>query len=308
MEFTGKTVEEAKEKGLSELGLSKEEAEITVISEAVKGLFGKIKKEAVVKIEKKDADEKADKVAETTKETAEEEKIADIKEDAEEISEVPAGTRVAADFLEKLLGIMDLTAKVTITDQNKISLIAEETAEVIGYRGELLDAMQVLAGAVANIGNKEYKKIVVDCENYRDRREETLISLAHKLEAKATDMRRKVILEPMSPFERRIIHTALAESETVKTISEGKEPQRYVVIVPNDLDEDSRPYNAGSHHGRNGKDGKFGGRRNDRRGGGRDFKGRGGRRVSRGSGFTEEKRKTPSGFGTYLGNSLKDKE
>ncbi len=301
MEFTGKTVEEAVKKGLIELGISEEQAEITVVSEAVKGLFGKIKKEAVVNVEKKAAEEKFEEVK---AETAE---YADEQAEPEEIKDAPAGTIAAAEFLEKLLGIMDVTAKVTVTDVNKISLIAEETAEVIGYRGELLDAMQVLAGAVANIGNKEYKKIVVDCENYRDRREGTLISLAHKLEAKATDMRRKVILEPMSPFERRIIHTALAESETVKTTSEGKEPQRYVVIVPNDLDEDSRPYNAGSHHGRNGKDGKFGGRRNDRRGG-RDYKGRGERRSPRGSGFTEEKRKKPSGFGTYLGNSLKDKE
>ena len=308
MEFTGKTVEEAKEKGLAELGISEDQAEIKVVSEAVKGLFGKIKKEAVVDIEKKE-EKTAEKEPETqTEKTESSEEIEETKE-VKTPTDIPAGTRAAAEFLEKLLGIMDVNAKVNIVDVRKISLISEETSAVIGYRGELLDAMQVLAGAVANIGNKEYKKIVVDCENYRDRREETLIALAHKLEAKATDMRRKVILEPMSPFERRIIHTALAESETVKTESEGKEPQRYVVIVPNDLDEDSRPYNAGSHHGKDGKGGKFGGRRNGaRRDGrnGRDFKGRG--RGGRGSGFTEEKRKTQPSFGTYLGNSLKDKE
>lgn len=300
MEFTGKTIEEAKEKGLTELGISEEQAEITVISDAVKGLFGKIKKEAVVEVKKKEQ-ESAAKI-----ETEEPEEVIEETKESVAVADISEGTRTAAEFLEKLLGLMDVTAKVTVSDDNKITLIAAETAEVIGYRGELLDAMQVLAGAVANIGNKDYKKIVVDCENYRDRREETLIALAHKLEAKATDMRRKVILEPMSPFERRIIHTALAESETVKTESEGKEPNRYVVIVPNDLDEDARPYNAGAHHGRNGRDGKFGGRRNDRRGG-RDFKNRG-RSGSRGSGFTEEKRKTQLSFGTYLGNSLKDKE
>lgn len=290
MEFTGKTVEEAKEKGLNELGISETEAEITVISEAVKGLFGKVKKEAVVDVKKKEVkEEKASKEKPAAK-------------SAEGIS----GTDAAAKFIEKLLGIMEITATVEIKEENKIALIAEDSSSVIGYRGEVLDAIQVLSGAVANIGNKEYKKVVVDCENYRDRREETLIALAHKLEGKATDMRRKVILEPMSPFDRRIIHTALSESETVKTESEGKEPMRYVVIVPNDLDEDAKPYNAGSHHGRNGRDGRNGGRRNDRRGG-RDFKGRGGQRNSRGSGFTEEKRKAPSGFGTYLGNSLKDK-
>jgi len=294
MEFTGKTVEEAKEKGLNELGISEAEAEITVVSEAVKGLFGKVKKEALVDVKKKEV--KAVKAEESTPKT----------KPATKKAEGTSGTDAAAKFIEKLLGIMEITATVEVKDENKITLVAEDSSSVIGYRGEVLDAIQVLSGAVANIGNKEYKKVVVDCENYRDRREETLIALAHKLETKATEMRRKVILEPMSPFERRIIHTALAESETVKTESEGKEPARYVVIVPNDLDEDARPYNAGSHHGRNGRDGRNGGRRNDRRGG-RDFKGRGGRGGSRGSGFTEEKRKAPSGFGTYLGNSLKDK-
>lgn len=288
MEFTGKTVEEAKNKGLNELGISETEAEITVVAEAVKGLFGKVKKEAVVDVKKKEI--KAEKAAEKP---------------AAKKAEGTSGTDAAAQFIEKLLGIMDINATVEIKEENKIALIAEDSSSVIGYRGEVLDAIQVLSGAVANIGNKEYKKVVVDCENYRDRREETLIALAHKLETKATEMRRKVILEPMSPFERRIIHTALAESETVKTISEGKEPMRYVVIVPNDLDEDARPYNAGSHHGRNGRDNRNGGRRSDKRGG-RDFKGRG-RGNSRGSGFTEEKRKAPTGFGTYLGNSLKDK-
>lgn len=302
MEFTGKTVEEAKEKGLKELELIEPEAEITVISDVVKGLFGKIKKEAVVDVKRKPKvkEQKPAAKAEKAEKPAKSATANDKKAGGN------CGTEKAAKFVEELMSIMTIDAKVQIADENKIALVAEDISSVIGYRGEVLDAIQVLAGAVANIGNKEYKKVVVDCENYRDRREETLIALAHKLEGKATEMRRKVILEPMSPFERRIIHTALAESETVKTESEGKEPQRYVVIVPNDLDEDARPYNAGNHHGRNGKDGKDRGRRNDRRGG-RDFKGRG-RGGSRGNGFSEEKRKPSLSFGTYLGNSLKDKE
>ena len=297
MEFTGKSVEEAKAKGLESLGISESQAEITVVAEAVKGLFGKVKKEAVVDVKKKE---------EPAKKKAEKAERESVKTESTESAD--GGVNAAAEFIGKLFDIMDVNAKATITDKNVISLIAEESSAVIGYRGEVLDAIQVLAGAVANIGKKEYEKIVVDCENYRDKREETLIALAHKLAAKATDMRRKVILEPMSPFERRIIHTALAESETVKTESDGKEPQRYVVIVPNDLDETSRPYNAGTNHGKNRRDGKFGGRNNhghnDR--GGRDFKGRN-RGERKGSGFTEEKRKATPSFGTYLGNSLKDK-
>ncbi|MBQ6922789.1 MAG: protein jag [Clostridia bacterium] len=266
MEFTGKTIEDAIENGLTELGIKKEDAEITVKEDAVKGLFGKVKKEAVVEISKK-----------------------------------AVGVEKSAEFVKKILDIMDINAKVEVGDNRTLTVIAEDSSAVIGYRGEVLDAIQSLAGAVANIGCKDYKKVVVDCENYRSRREETLVSLAHKLEEKATEMRREVHLEPMSPFERRIIHTALSESQTVKTTSEGVEPNRFVVIVPNDKDENSRPYNAGANHGANGR------RRDDRRGGndrnrGRNFKRDGGRR----SGFTEEKRKAPSGFGTYLGNSLKD--
>lgn len=277
MEFVAKTVDEAIANGLKEMNLTKETAEITIKEEPTKGIFGRLKGKAVV-----------------------------------EINKIKTGAEKATEFIQGILDIMDITAKAELVEGGEnpvISLIAEDSSTVIGYRGEVLDAMQTLAGAVANIGNKVYKKVVVDCENYRDRREDTLVALAHKLEEKATKMRREIILEPMNPFERRIIHTALAESQTVKTRSDGKEPARYVVIVPNDKDENSKPYNAGRNNDNKNNKGK-GGRdyknnrkgRNDRRGGFK--KGNGGNKG--GNGFSEEKRKKPSGFGTYLGNSLKN--
>ena len=300
MEFTAKTVGEAVEKGLAELGISEEEAEITIKEEPTKGLFGRMKGNAVVEI--------------TAKEKKESDKSEDIEKPAKkkvktEDAENAGNIDKAVEFVNKVFDIMDITAKATLAEGEElvINVIAENSADVIGFRGEVLNAIQTLAGSVANIGNSTYKKVVVNCENYRERREETLIALAHRLEEKATEMRREVYLEPMTPFERRIIHTALAESTTVTTKSDGKEPNRFVIIVPNDKDEFSRPYNAG----RNGE------RRNGGRDHGRDGRGRGGkfdRHGSRksaprgGSGFLEEKRKTPSGFGTYLGNSLKDKD
>ncbi len=277
MQFTGKTVEEAVNEGLKQLNLTQDQAEIKVIEEPTKGLFGKVKGKAVV-----------------------------------EIQTIKTGSQKATEFIQSVLDIMDITAKAQFNGDEEspvITLIAQSSSSVIGYRGELLDALQTLAGAVANIGNKVYKKVVVDCEDYRNRREDTLIALAHKLEEKATEMRREVILEPMNPFERRIIHTALAQSQTVTTKSDGKEPNRYVVIVPNDKDEFSKPYNAGRNNGGARKGGRPNGVRN-----GKNFKG--GDRARKGfssndrrgqkSGFTEEKRKKPSGFGTYLGNSFKD--
>lgn len=272
MEFTAKTVEEAVELGLKELGLSQDQAEINVLEQPVKGLFGKLKGKAVV-----------------------------------EINKIQSNTEKATTFIQSVLDIMDITAKAQFNGDEEnpvITLIAEDSANVIGYRGEILDALQTLAGSVANIGNKTYKKVVVDCENYRSKREETLIALAKKLEGKATEMRREVTLEPMNPFERRIIHTALVESQTVTTKSEGAEPNRYVVIVPNDLDEFSKPYNAGRNNGAKKGD------RKDGRKGKKDFNSKKGfnknSKPMKRSGFTEQRKKTSTGFGTYLGNSLKD--
>ena len=246
MEFKAKTVADAIDMGLKELGLTEEQVVVKIIEEPTKGFLGILKGNAIVDIT---------------------EKLTDLQR--------------AGKFL-----------------QNILDLITDKSSSVIGYRGEGLDAMQTLAGAMANLGNDEYKKVSVDCEGYRAKREETLISLAHKLEEKATEMRREVMLEPMSPFERRIIHTALADSKTVSTKSDGKEPNRYVVIVPFDKDENSTPYNAGRNREQGRKDSRRSksGRRDDRKGG---------KNNNRSSKPMAKSSKTIT-FGTYLGNSLKD--
>lgn len=271
MQFTGKTVDEAIETGLKELNTTKEKVDVTIIEQPTKGIFGIMKGKAVVEI--------------TVKANEAEQTV---------------------DFVQEILNIMNIKATATLTcddDSTVITLVATEaeSSSVIGYRGEVLDAIQTLAGASLNIGRKDYKKVVVDCENYREKREDTLVKLAHKLEAKATDMKREVILEPMSPFERRIIHTALAQSQTVTTRSDGKEPNRYVVIVPNEKDEFAKPYNAGKNNSERGKKNSHGGR-NSSKGG---FKG--GRRESRSSFGGAKKKSSTITFGTYLGNSKNSK-
>lgn len=282
MEFTGKTVEEAIALGLSETGLTEETAEITVLDEGGKGFLKKTK----VRVD---------------------------------VSKKRTNGERAVKFLEELLDRMEIVAKVSLVSEEEkieINVVAESSASVIGYRGEVLDALQSLAGAVANMGNKTYVRVVVDCENYRGKREDTLVNLAEKLAAKAVRQGRDISLEPMGPYERRVIHSALAASEEVTTTSEGKEPNRYVVIVPNvkkeqrprNFNRDYSPREGGYHREkRGGREGfnRGGERRNDR--GGRNHYSRD--RGSR-SGFTSEaeaeKRKKPSGFGTYLGNSLKN--
>lgn len=284
IEVFGKTVEEAIENGLSELGIKREDAEIEVLEEPQsKGILFKKTTPAKVKITKKKTD-----------------------------------SARAVEFLDGLFDLIKVHAETEITrDDEKIciNLVASNSSFLIGYRGEILDAIQCLAGAVANIGREDYKRVVVDCEQYREKRENTLTALAKRLAEKAVATGRKINLEPMNPFERRIIHTALSSRDDVKTESEGKEPKRYIVIVPNDL-RDDRPISA-DRRNRNDRSKVYDKDKNgfDRRGrndGKRDF--RGGRGYRGGRGDRGEKRdngmygkpkdkSNVTSFGTFIGNS-----
>lgn len=260
--FTGRTVEEAIAEGLGVLGLTREEAEIAVLEEGKKKLFGAVK--AKVQITKKVSDAKR-----------------------------------ASDFVDELLEILNISAVSEIVDDEeniKIDIKTTNSSRVIGKHGDVLDAIQTLAGAVANIGRNDYKKVVVDCENYRGQREETLKELAEKLAKKAVEKGRKMTLEPMNPYERRIIHSALANNADVKTISEGKEPVRYIAVIPNN----ANPNDRGLKYGR---DDRRGGERrfNDKKP--RDDRPRGGSRGGRPSGGGAKRGKKEIIFGTFLGNS-----
>ena len=281
--YYGKTVEEAIEEGLKELGVTAEQAEIKIIEEAKKGFLGINSKKAEVEINAKKTD----------------------------------GERVKA-FLEGLFPIMKVNAKCNLLEEDDkivVEVVAERSQQVIGYRGETLDALQTLAGAVANIGREDYRRVVVDCENYREKREDTLKSLAEKLADRAVREGRKVILEPMAPYERRIIHSALADRKDVTTESKGKEPNRHVVIVPGELTSDE-PIDA-SFKGKRGDSGRNDRRtgRGDRGGfrGGKSGYGRDNRGGFRGNGNRGERaprqpRPKTSGWGTFLGNANEKKD
>ncbi len=262
--FTGKTVEEAVEAGLAALGITREEAEIKVIEEGKKKIFGSVKAKVVVKKRASDGER-------------------------------------AAEFIDGLFEILKVNAFAEIkSDDDKIEINVQtaNSNQVIGHHGEVLDAIQTIAGAVANIGNEEYKKVVVDCENYRESRKNTLTALAEKLAKKAVEKGRKVKLEPMNPYERRIIHSALAENGEVKTASEGDEPNRYVVIIPNNL----RPFERRAKGDKNFRDRREGGKGN----GDRRNKGDRGARSERSSAPRQPRPargKKEIRFGTFLGNS-----
>lgn len=300
-EFTGKTVDEAIENGLKELGLTAEQADIRVLEEGKKKLFGSIK--ARVEI--------------AAKNEAEEKKV---------VAECPAnatdGERTVA-FLEGLFELLNITACTELVsegDKVEINVTAANSTSIIGKHGATLDAIQTLAGAVANTGRDDYKRVVVDCENYRENRETTLNKLAENLAQKAIRLGKKIKLEPMNPYERRIIHAVLSEREGVSTQSEGKEPNRYIVVVPDNLEDPEAPAlparNERNNHDR-GYNRSKNGRGNDRRG--NDRGGRNGfnkkpynrdRKPSSGSGATGGTTMKASNdfFGIFLGNSGNNEE
>lgn len=209
VEIEAATIDQAVDMALIELDAKKEDVEIEVLNNS--GLF----QQAKVKV--------------TAKENY-----------AKEIEE----------FINGTLDKMGLSSRATATEENGtivVSIAGEDSSVAIGYRGDTLDAFQYLALTYLNEKKGTDKKIVVDCEGYRTKRKDTLTSLAEKLAEKANRLARKIALEPMNPFERRIIHNALADSAIATTVSEGEEPHRYVVIIPTAVElKDERPIKNGS--------------------------------------------------------------
>lgn len=245
-EFTGKTVEEAVEEGLAALNLTKEEAVIEVVEEPKKMLFFTSK--AKVRISKKVVDEKTVKAEEEALKEAVKAETEEAETTTFDKNNLTAEGERTYSFLVGLFERLGLDAEIVNVEENEkliVTVKAENNSSIIGQKGEILDSVQTLAGAVANIGREEYMRVVVDCGNYREKREESLKAMATKVASKAVRFGKKMKLQPMNPYERRIIHSTLADSEEVKTKSEGKEPNRYVVIIPNNLKpySERRPYN-----------------------------------------------------------------
>lgn len=141
----------------------------------------------------------------------------------------------AKTYVDEIIARMGLDAQSEAfenADGVFMNLSGEDVGTLIGYRGETLDALQYLVSLHINRGEEAYHRVLLDAENYRGKREETLVRLAHHLANKAVKSGRKVSLEPMNPYERRILHSALQDDNRVRTHSEGDEPYRRVVITP----------------------------------------------------------------------------
>ncbi len=141
-------------------------------------------------------------------------------------------------FIEGIIEKLGLNCEAVVTeneDEYKVELVGPDTSVLIGYRGDVLDSIQYLTLLLINKNKDEKKRLVIDGDGFRAKREQTLTKLAKSLAFQVSKSGQPKKLEPMNPFERRVIHSALADDKYVTTESEGEEPNRYVVITPNKI-------------------------------------------------------------------------
>lgn len=201
-EFSAKTVDEALTNALVQLETTSDKIEYEILEKESSGILGLFSKPALIRVR--------------------------IKYTLPDIAE---------DFLKKIFEAMKLDVKININYQEEekvmdIDLSGDQMGVLIGKRGATLDSLQYLVSLIVNKKNDDYIKVKLDTENYRERRKETLENLAHNLAQKVKRIHKPVFLEPMNPYERRVIHSALQGNKYVETHSEGEEPYRKVVITP----------------------------------------------------------------------------
>lgn len=199
---TGSTVDEAVESALSQLNISRDRVEVQIIDEGKKGLFGLFgSRPAVVKV-----------------------------------TVIPDPIEETLKFLQTVLQNMGIEASIEVRKQDdrqvEFYITGDKMGLLIGKRGQTINSLQYITQLVANRNSNRYIQIILNPENYRERREETLIQLAERMALRVQRLRKPVSLEPMPNYERKIIHTALANHPHVETVSEGEDPHRYVIIKP----------------------------------------------------------------------------
>lgn len=249
--YEGSTVAEAIQKGLSALGVTKEEAVIEVVEEAKKGFLGMGKKNAQVSVEPSVTEEINEAVTETVAEVIEEEPVVEVA--VTEVEEVPA--KVPEPSVQQVLSELDDEAALTelalyltnitkelqapalvkIERQENVIVFQLDTQKqgiLIGKHGKMLNALQYLAQVFIHRVAKNKLSVVVNVGDYRQKRQAILERLAARTAEKVKRTGQPVFLEPMPAFERKQIHSALSKDEAIQTHSEGDEPYRYLVVEP----------------------------------------------------------------------------
>lgn len=247
VEKTGKTVEDAVKAALAELGVSRDQAEVEVLEESkpsLLGLFGG--RDAKVRVTVKEAEpealaapelaeEAAPEAAEAPVEKTEAAPQEDAKAPADREEERQAAAAAAKAFLEEIFRAMgmDLLIEKFISRKDEeiiLKIHGDGIGVLIGKHGQTLDALQYLTNLAGNRGRKNWNRIILDAENYRERRRQTLERLAKNLADRVKRTHKKAMLEPMNPYERKIVHMSLQNDPAITTYSEGEEPYRKVVI------------------------------------------------------------------------------
>lgn len=206
--MTGSTIDAAVEKALKELGCERDDAEIEVLNKGSRGFLGLGASEAKVRV------------------TLKYEEPAIVEEESE-------GVPVKG-YLLDILSKMGIDAEVSVTEGEgtlDMEISGDLMGVVIGRRGDTLDALQYLCSLVHNKGREEYVRVNIDTENYRAKREETLVKLAERIAGTVSRTGRSITLEPMNPNERRIIHSTLQSYEDINTYSIGEDPNRKIVVA-----------------------------------------------------------------------------
>lgn len=263
IEVSGKTEQDAIENALAQIGLERDDVSVEILERAKSGVLGFGGKRALVKVsymsdqaletptptptsgvvDVKEA--KTEKVAKPAKaeKPAKEAVVQNKSVVAQEATDGQPAKR-ATTFLTGLLEKMEMSAEITIVEEGdilRIELSGENMGALIGRRGETLDAMQHLTSYAINHGAERRVRVFLDAENYRAKREETLIRLANKMADKVLRYRKNMGLEPMNAYERHIIHTALQEVEGISTYSAGAEPNRRVFVAYDKANAKRRP-------------------------------------------------------------------
>lgn len=261
----GKDVDEAVRLALIDLKLTEDQVNVIVLEEPTKGFLGLGAKLAKVRVEKKPEllkteakkEEKIQKYEPSHKPERTQKHVPEKNKEKREkkndhprqtgensyegtfsVREKPAdlmdlNDHVAESFLKEITEKMGLNLKIKVQGNDSsiyVEMIGRDSGTIIGKRGQTLDAIQYLTSLVVNKDNEKYLRVVVDAENYRAKRERTLEQLANRLADKVIKSRKSVRLEPMNPYERKVIHATLQGNPKVLTRSEGEEPYRRVII------------------------------------------------------------------------------
>lgn len=234
------TVEKAIQKGLIKLNITKDEANITILNEGKKGLFGFGKQDAEIEISKKEIEKESisesiekinielDSKEKTIAESCSED--SDLNEDYENISEKLTDV---CHFIKNVLTAYGVESVVTSKLSGKklyVNIETDKVGLVIGKHGKIINALQILAQTIVYKDEEKSPVVVVNVGDYRKKREEKLNEIADRTAKKVLKTKQSVFLEPLPAFERKIIHARLSRYEQIKTHSEGKEPYRYLVV------------------------------------------------------------------------------